>query len=552
MFLKEGASVPLSSSQPQSRFRERLEGMYCHAKAVGAHRNLLILFGLFVFARTIASLWLPFGWDHGMMAEVGHTYFKGGLPYRDAWDMKGPFAYLMFAAAEAIFGRNMWGIRVIDAAIMVSTAAVLGRAASRLSSPNYAPWIALGFLLLFSSNGWFFTAQPDGWVAAVSTFAITPYLNTNQYPTLFQSWRSGLMVGLAALIKPLYVVFVLCPAAAVALQNKRPVERLRHWLMLASGLIVPIVIVILLYVDHKALGSLIEVHILYPAKSYSYVGQHTFGTIVSSLASHLRSQPMLEQLPVVTLAGIIPFITVGIWNLRKSPIILATLTLWACIALFCIILQGKFYAYHWYPLYPPAIILAVTGLATVNIAANQLSTIAPLLYLSALSIPLLIVPVTETFWTARHIFGLTTETKYYSNFQFREYNANDQVEAVMYLSAQADLGDRLFVLGHEPIINYLSGLEPPTRFIFSLPLFEPGPFLHQYRLETLDQLEKTKPRYVIVGTPFAESKSATIDDFPEFGALLGARYRYAKSFGYLDLYEHRPEADTSSVLRPRL
>jgi hypothetical protein len=182
----------------------------------------------------------------------------------------------------------------------------------------------------------------------------------------------------------------------------------------------------------------------------------------------------------------------------------------------------------------------VTALATVNIAANQLSTIAPLLYLFALSIPLLIVPVIETFWTARHIFGLTTETKYYSNFQFREYNANDQVEAVTYLSAQAAPGDRLFVLGHEPIINYLSGLEPPTRFIFSLPLFEPGPFLHQYRLEALDQLDRTKPRYAILGTPFAGSKSATVDDFPEFGALLGARYRYAKSFGYLDLYERRP------------
>ena len=45
-----------------------------------------------------------------------------------------------------------------------------------------------------------------------------------------------------------------------------------------------------------------------------------------------------------------------------------------CIALFCLVFQGKFYAYHWYPLYPPAIILAVIGFATVSFAATQLST----------------------------------------------------------------------------------------------------------------------------------------------------------------------------------
>jgi 4-amino-4-deoxy-L-arabinose transferase-like glycosyltransferase len=546
--LKEGSAVPPLSSPPQSRFRKFLENMYRQAKpsSVGARRILLILLGLFVCARTIASLWLPFGWDHGMMAEVGHAYLKGSLPYRDAWDMKGPFAYVVFAAAEAIFGRNMWGVRAIDAAIMASAAAILGSAASRLSAPNYGPWAALGFLLLFSSNGWFYTAQPDGWVAAAATFAIAPYLNTNKHPTLFQAWLSGLMVGLAVLIKPLYIIFVLSPAAAIAIQNKRrPSEWLQHWSMLAFGLSAPVVMVLLLYVDQKALASLIEVHILYPIESYSNVGQLSFATTASKLAYHLTAYPLLEHLPLVTLGGIIPFIIAGIWNLRKSPIIFATLTSWTCIALFCLIFQGKFYAYHWYPLYPPAIILAVIGLATVNIAATQLSTIA-LLYLSALSMPLLITPVEEALWTARHILGLTTGAQYYSKFQFRLYNVNDQVEAVTYLSTRANPTDQLFILGHESIINYLSGLKPPTRFIFSLPLFDPGPFLHQYRLEALDQLDRTKPRYVIIGTPFVGSKSDTIDNFPEFGTLLESRYRYTKSFGYLDLYERRTEPETSS------
>ena len=272
--------------------------------SVGTHRILLIFLGMFVFVRTIFSLWLPFGWDHGMMAEVGHTFLEGGLPYRDAWDMKGPVAYVVFAAAEAIFGRNMWGVRVVDAAIMFSAAAILGSAASRLSAPNYGPWASLGFLLLISSNGWFFTAQPDAWVAAAATFAIAPYLNSTKHPALLQAFLSGLIIGLAALIKPLYIIFVLSPTAAIALQNKLVlIERLRHWFMLAFGICAPIIVVLLVYVEQGALASLIEVHILYPISSYSNVGQLSFGTIVSKFADHLREQPIVEHLPLVTLAG---------------------------------------------------------------------------------------------------------------------------------------------------------------------------------------------------------------------------------------------------------
>jgi hypothetical protein len=46
------------------------------------------------FLWAIASLWFPFRWDHGIMASVGDTIVRGGMPYRDAWDMKGhPQAY---------------------------------------------------------------------------------------------------------------------------------------------------------------------------------------------------------------------------------------------------------------------------------------------------------------------------------------------------------------------------------------------------------------------------------------------------------------------------
>jgi 4-amino-4-deoxy-L-arabinose transferase-like glycosyltransferase len=533
MTLERGSGVPLLLSPSQTRFGKFPKSVCDSLKlpSVDVYRILLICVGLFVFVRMILSLWLPFGWDHGMMAEVGHTFFEGGLPYRDAWDMKGPVAYVVFAVAEATFGRNMWGIRVVDAAIMISAAVVLGSATSRLSSLKYGPWAALGFLLLIGSNGWFFTAQPDAWVAAAATIAIAPYLKPTKHPSLFQAWLSGLLVALAVLIKPLYILFVLSPAAAIALQNKRGLsDRLHHWSMLAFGISVPIIVILLVYVEQNALSSLIEVHILYPIKSYTNVGQLSFVRIASNFAYHLGEQTIAAHLPLVSLVGVLPFFAAGILNLRGNATVFAILTAWTGIALFCVIFQAQFFAYHWYPLFPPAVILTVVGLASANIASSWRFIIAYPLALAAL---LSITPAKEMLWTTQYLLGLTTEAKYYLRFQFREYNVNDQAEAAIYLSTQASPTDKLFVLGHEAIINYLSDLRPPTRFIFSLPLFAQGPFLHAYRSEALTALDKAKPRYVIKGVSYGWSK------FPEFETWIDTHYQYTRSFGYLDLYELR-------------
>ncbi|MDP9349243.1 MAG: hypothetical protein M3P24_08905, partial [Gemmatimonadota bacterium] len=49
------------------------------------------------------------------MADV---ILAGGLPYRDAWEVKGPLAYYLVALGNLAFGRNYWGIRLFDLLII--------------------------------------------------------------------------------------------------------------------------------------------------------------------------------------------------------------------------------------------------------------------------------------------------------------------------------------------------------------------------------------------------------------------------------------------------
>src|SRR5688500_4137832 len=59
----------------------------------------------------LATLSWPFGWDQGIFAWGGEIIRQGGMPYRDAWDQKGPLPYYVYAVAQSVFGPGMWGIR---------------------------------------------------------------------------------------------------------------------------------------------------------------------------------------------------------------------------------------------------------------------------------------------------------------------------------------------------------------------------------------------------------------------------------------------------------
>src|ERR1041384_6374475 len=71
-----------------------------------------------------------FGRDQGIYAVVGDAVLDGKMPYRDVWDFKPPGIFLVFALAEALFGKAMASIRLIEVIgllAMVWTFRKLGR-----------------------------------------------------------------------------------------------------------------------------------------------------------------------------------------------------------------------------------------------------------------------------------------------------------------------------------------------------------------------------------------------------------------------------------------
>src|SRR5262245_33243958 len=58
--------------------------------------------------------------DHGLYAAVARQMVLGRAPYRDAWDIKPPGIYVLFALVRVTLGSGMHAIRLVEAAAMGS------------------------------------------------------------------------------------------------------------------------------------------------------------------------------------------------------------------------------------------------------------------------------------------------------------------------------------------------------------------------------------------------------------------------------------------------
>ena len=93
----------------------------------------------------------PFSNDQGNLAWVGDVILTGGMPYRDAWDVKGPAAHVAFALVETLFGRNQWGVRVFDLAMLAICAVCLRSIAREHAGAGAIRWSITLFLLWYAS-----------------------------------------------------------------------------------------------------------------------------------------------------------------------------------------------------------------------------------------------------------------------------------------------------------------------------------------------------------------------------------------------------------------
>ncbi|HET7111071.1 MAG TPA: glycosyltransferase family 39 protein [Gemmatimonadales bacterium] len=486
----------------------------------------------------VASLSWPFGFDQGAFAWVGDVILRGGVPYLDAFDVKGPMSFLPSAAVMAVAGRNWWGIRVFDLMLvsgMVITIVQLGR---RYSSWTIAVAAALLWVLGYANAGYQFTAQPDGWMLWLLLFPLAP-LSLGDVPLRRQYLMlAGVAAGLAAMLKPFYVIFLVIPLALVWRNEREDGHRWVPCVLVLMAALAPIALLVGWLALHHALPAFWEAYVRFNLVKNSQA--------MSGAASEALSYGLVRDAFVLLF---LPLALAGVAALRTEHSRGALVWgLWLALALPLVLVQRPYYPYRLLILSPVLAILAAAAFGAISASVRQapssraVSTVFGLALLSLGGIVLARYPLGEGLRWVKLASGRLSADDYYARYHQLSGTALDERLVSRRLAAISSPGDVVFawnypavaVLANRRLLPRLS-IDTPTEP--TLPAVVREPYLDELRATR----DRTPPDFVIAEDRLGR-EGACLSCLPPFsqlgasGEALAAPYQLVFRSGTLVMY----------------
>ncbi|MGH0028586.1 MAG: ArnT family glycosyltransferase [Myxococcota bacterium] len=474
----------------------------------------------------------PFGWDQGIFAWVGDVVVQGGMPYRDAWDIKGPTTHYVFAVAQSIFGRQSGAIRAVDLVFLAGAAWACQRIAAAWMPLAWARWAAAVFVLWYLSGAYWHTAQPDGWVGfgmLLVVAAVATAREGRRWPWLC----AGVFGAFAVLVKPLYVL-LLGVFALEGWRGRLAGDRagfVTAMALLAAAFAAGLGLAWAWFASQGALDAAVEAAWRYPSQVYAgSLGLDPLGR-VQGVAEFLRNGTVAAPLVAAALVG-------AGWLWRERPGDAVRMGSWALVTLGIVAVQNRFFTYHWLPVQGPLVLLGFAGLHALSADGGALARRFAVATAAVVVLGAALHPLREAAEWARHATGAIDRYAYLDHFGDAPGN---EARVADWLRAETAADDGVVIYAWNAAIPFLAGRSGPTRFGYAMPLLMAGggDLRERYRREFLGALSADPPEVIVVAPPSRRilGQDAELDRFPAFDALLARDYVPAAVFG--DLTVHR-------------
>jgi hypothetical protein len=487
------------------------------------------------------SLLWPLAPDQGIYAWISDVIRDGGLPYADAWDIKGPSTFYTVALAQLVLGRHPWSIRVVDVVLLAITCGGLALLARRYAGPLAAVVSAGLFALWYLGSGFWDTGQPDAWATTLLVAAVV-VATSSRLGLHARMAVAGLLLGACIGYKPLFALFLLVLVAAWATEERRPWTALLAGV--ASAAVVPLVIALWFWIG-GGLDDLLEVQLVFNRTSYR------------------TNVPLPDQLTairgyLVTQVGIALLLAVlgAIALLGRSRQLGVVVLTWGATAMAVVCIQGRYFTYHWTPVSALLALTAGVGCAQLVAAvAPRLGSdggwAAPAwLPGTAIAGALLVAAAWGPMDGAvrRVVNGRRPDRAYRDAFVRDNFSAARQKRISSWLRQHTDPDDAVLLWGYDPGVYFLSHRSSADRFGYTLPVVgeqDNSELVEEYRDELLADVRRRPPPYVVVlendGNPILpETSRQYLEQFPELESLMSSRYEELTRIG-----------DEATVLRLR-
>ncbi|WP_437276307.1 glycosyltransferase family 39 protein [Sorangium sp. So ce375] len=568
------------------------------ARAIGAASLGAIAFLL------LQILTYGYGRDQGIYAMVARAVLDGGMPYRDAFDFKPPGIFLIYALARALFGPAQWGIRVLEVLGLAGMCLAMASLAARLFDDRRIGVVAAALAVLVHAQlDFWHTAQPEsfgGMLTIVALLVATPRGGAGAprpAPRAASLVASGALFGAAGLLKPPLagggvVLAVALAAPALAELARRGSERaaVRRWieavqpaiqgeparsaplapgharstaaapallwaalrpaLLIALGGVLPVLACAAWFAQRGALGDLREVLFVF-TPHYTALGWR--GASVLGMAWYGASEWFVQYSGPLAL-GLTCLVALHPDRHERAGVALLSGVI--AMHLVGVVMQAKFFPYHYGATWPLTAMLAALGLWKAWQRCTRSGAKAAAALVAALVATAFARSATKDVADdyiercAKRIAvlagGARDQARLDRLASVADVNAAANREVAAWLRERVAPGRPVFVWGFEPVIYDLADRPPATRYLYNVP--QRAAWARQEARDALMRdLAASPPAAIVVErhdvfpsvTGDVIDSRDTLGGFPELAGLIEERYELAVSIEDFEIHLER-------------
>ncbi len=532
------------------------------ATSTGSRRWLLAAL-LFVLFRALPNISYPIGRDQATYFVIGESLLKGQRLYRDLWDNKPPGIFAVYALLAKLFGHVMWSVGLVDILWLLAISYCIFRFAERYLGTAAAA-IAVGVNADWHCRfGYTDACQTECFLMLLVFAGYLAVAGEGRRP-LGRYFAAGLCLGGAFWLKYNALAFLPLLALLPCLDWSRFDERPRRLGLLVprralfrrlAALLAGFSIVVAVVLGYFCLtGS-------WPAFQEAQLEVLPRYAVMAERASRYWAMAAAR---VVLYLGLWTLIATGLAFLlaewrdlsRLAPVLVA-----AAVGFVCTASQVRFTALSFETCFPFfAMIwgyLVVKTYGEVSAAARS-----PAAGRRALArVAACVLAGVALFWPLRAEAKAVSERyrdlgawrrnqdAFFASYpatRFLVENLGGQMQVIQALRQLSSPGDGVFVWGTDPLIYYLTGRRPPTRFLSNIILM--GPWTPPaWREELARDLEKSPPAFIVVAqhdnfgitlTPLDSEQYLSV--YPRLARFIAGSYDCMEKFPDFVVYRRRP------------
>ena len=460
----------------------------------GARWLFLGLIILFVVAVRVRLLDVPLERDEGEYAYMGQLLLQGIPPYSEAYNMKFPGTYLMYAGIMAAFGQSIQGIHLgfmlLNGATILLlfflSRKIVNDSAAIMASCTYAVLSLSPSVYGFAAHATHFVALP----AIGGALLLHGALERNRPHWYF---LSGAVFGLATIMKQPGLVFTGFGVSCVlyhyfASKPTRSIKRtIRDLALFLAGSLMPYLAAVIWLYTAGVFDKFWFWTVKYAARYGSQVPlSRAFDVFQDNFPSVVDGFILLW---IISAAGFM------VTFFRRDLKAARAFIIFFAIFSFLSVCPGFYFRPHYFITLLPAISL-LSG-----IFIDYLNTKSGAFFRA----PYLRFTGTGIFIAAL-LTGIASQKEYFFSeapaaISRKIYGANPFPESIplsKFIEDRSNRDDRIAVFGSEPQIYFYSHRRSATGYIYTYSLMEHHDYALSMQKEMIREVESAQPKFVIV------------------------------------------------------